>query len=112
MIDSFRKHPVLSATQVFASLVALPAFFSTVSFMNAVTPEQARADSQPLPPGWSSGVMNHGSYYHWWTIQEKPFLFGISIFCLAVSLLFIWGSIFWLWRQRRKPAFTNATRVA
>jgi hypothetical protein len=42
MIDSLRKHPVLSVTQVIAFLLALPAFFSTVSFMDAVTNEQAR----------------------------------------------------------------------
>ena len=104
--DSLRKHPVLSVVQVIAFFIALPAFFSTVSFINAVTPEQARANNLPLPLGWSAGVMNHGSYYQWWTIQERPFLFGFSIFCLVMSLLFIFGSIFWLWQQSMRK-FTN-----
>jgi hypothetical protein len=112
MIDSLRKHPVLSAFQVIAFLIALPAFFSTMSFTGAVTPDQARADGLPLPAGWSAGVMNHGSYYHWWTIQERPFLFGISLFCLVTGLLFIWGSLFWLWRLHRKSGFTDEKKVA
>jgi hypothetical protein len=112
MIDSLRRHPVLSAFQVIAFLIALPAFFSTVSFVAAVTPEQALADDHPLPAGWSAGVMNHGTYYHWWTIQERPFLFGVSAFLLVTGLLFIWGSIFWLWRLSRKSGFTHETRVA
>jgi hypothetical protein len=107
MIDWLRKHPVLSAAQVVAFLIALPAFFSTVSFMDAVTPEQARADNLPLPPGWNAGVMNHGSYYHWWTIQDRPLLFGVSIFCLVTSMMFVFGSIFWLWKLHRKSGFTE-----
>jgi hypothetical protein len=109
MIDSLRKHPVLAAVQVIAFLIALPAFFSTVSFMDAVTPEQARADSLPMPSGWSAGVMNHGSYYQWWTIKDRPFLFGISAFCLVTSMMFVFGSIFWLWKLRRKSGFTEPT---
>jgi hypothetical protein len=112
MIGSLRKHPVFSAFQVIAFLIALPAFFSTMSFVGAVTPEQARTDNHPLPSGWSAGVMNHGSYYHWWTIQERPFLFGISIFCLVTGLLFVFGSIFWLWRLHRKGGFTDEKKVA
>ena len=62
MIDSLRKHPVLSAVQVIAFLIALPASFSIISFVEAITPEQTRADGLTLPAGWSAGVMNHGSY--------------------------------------------------
>jgi hypothetical protein len=104
----FRKHPLLSAAQVVAFVVALPAFFSTINFIVAVTPEQAR---DALPAGWSAGVMNHGDYYHWWTIQERPYFFGASLFCLVMSLLFIWGSIFWLWRLDRKSGFTSEKQV-
>jgi hypothetical protein len=112
MIDSLRKHSVLSVFQVVAFLVALPAFFSTMNFTCAVTPEQARADGLPLPSGWSAGVMNHGSYYHWWTIQERPFLFGVFIVCLVTSLLFIWGSIFWLWKQNNTKGQVNSQNVS
>src|SRR5438552_15713692 len=92
--DSFRKRPFVSVAQVLAFLVALPAFFSTVSFTGALTPDQAVAKYEmALPSGWTAGVMNHGRYYRWWTIQEKPVLFAASVFCLAISMLFIWGSV-------------------
>jgi hypothetical protein len=56
--------------------------------------------------------MNHGSYYHWWTIQERPFLFGVFIVCLVTSLLFIWGSIFWLWKQNNTKGQVNSQNVS
>jgi hypothetical protein len=76
-----------------------PILFSTVSFVDAITPEQANADNMPLPSGWTAGVMNHGSYYKWWTIQQRPILFGVSLFILVAALLFVWISIFWIWKQ-------------
>gem|GEM_PF-5494288 len=72
-----------------------------VSFLDAVTPEQANANNLPLPTGWTAGVMNHGSYYHWWTIQERPILFALSVFLLVSAMTFIYGSIYWVWRQNR-----------
>jgi len=101
--DSFRKRPFVSVAQVLAFLVALPAFFSTVSFTDALTPDQAIAKYEmPLPPGWTAGVMNHGRYYRWWTIQDRPVLFAASIFFFASPMLFIWGSAFWIWRRNRR----------
>src|SRR5262245_22902219 len=105
MINTFRKHPVLSVLQIAAFFIALPAFFSAVSFMNAISSEQAQAEGLPLPSGWSAGVMNHGSYYRWWTISERPFLFAVSVSCVAMSVLFLWSSILWLWRLRSKEQF-------
>jgi len=73
----------------------------TINFMVAVTPEEARAKNLPLPSGWTAGVWNHGSYYQWWTIQERPLLFGISVFYLFACVLFFWGRRFWLRRLHR-----------
>jgi hypothetical protein len=101
MIKSFRKRPVLSIAQVLAFLIVLPAFYSTVNFESAINREQAIAENTPLPSGWTAGVMDHGSYYRWWTIQQRPILFGVSLFILVAGLLFIWVSIFWIWRQDR-----------
>jgi len=101
MIEAIRKHPLLCATQAFVLLVCVPAFMSTVSFTDAVTPQEAIAKySQPLPPGWTAGVMNHGHYYQWWTIQEQPVLFTFSAFCLVGGVLFLCGSLAWLWWKR------------
>jgi hypothetical protein len=95
-----RRHPRLALVQLLvALLVALPAFMATMSFIAAKTPEQATAQGTPLPEGWTAGVMNHGAWYRWWTIQQSPALFGVSVFGLAVSALFIWGSLIWSWRD-------------
>jgi hypothetical protein len=103
MLKSLREHPLLCVAQVLAFLIDLPAFFSTMSFTSALTPEQAVTEfNKPLPSGWTAGVMNHGDYYRWWTIQEKPILFGASVFFLAAGIVFIWGSLLWIWRQNRK----------
>ena len=72
--------------------------FSAISFMAAVTPEEARAKNLPLPSGWTAGVWNHGAYYQWWTIQERPLLFGISVFYLLTCILFFWGQDYWVRR--------------
>jgi len=93
---------MLSALQVVAFLIAFPASFSTINFVIAVTPEQANANNLPLPLGWTAGVMNHGSYYRWWTIQEKPLLFALSVFFETASMLFIYGSVYWIWRQNKR----------
>jgi hypothetical protein len=103
MLKSLLEHPLLCVTQMLALLIALPAFFSTMSFTSALTPEQAVTEfNKPLPTGWTAGVMNHGDYYRWWTIQERPILFGISVFFLVMGMLFIYGSLFWIWKQNRK----------
>jgi hypothetical protein len=103
MLKSFQKHPLLWVAQIIVFLISLPAFFSTVSFMDALTPEKAITEfNKPLPIGWSAGVMNHRDYYRWWTIQERPILFGVSVFVLAAGIIFIWGSLFWIWKQDRK----------
>src|SRR5690606_15479764 len=91
VFDKLRKHPDLAAVLLTAFAVAIPSFLSTISFIAAIDPEQARGNGQPLPPGWSAGVMSHGSYYRWWTIGERPVLFGLSVFGLTTGMLFIWS---------------------
>jgi hypothetical protein len=103
MIKSLRMRPLLCAAQVLAFIIVLPAFFSTVSFTSALTPEQAITEcNKPLPSGWTAGVMNHGNYYRWWTIPERPILFGASLFLSVSGILFIWGSLYWVWRKDPK----------
>jgi hypothetical protein len=100
MVESIRKHRLLCAVQVFVLLICVPAFMSTVSFSDAVGPQEAVTKyRQPLPPGWTAGVMNHGQYYQWWTIREQPLLFALSASCLVGGVLFLWGSLAWLWRK-------------
>jgi hypothetical protein len=103
MLKSLRKRPLLCLAQLLSFLMACPSFFSTISFTSAITPEQAIAEgNKRLPIGWTAGVMNHGNCYRWWTIQERPILFGTSVFVLAIAMLFIWGSLIWIQRQDRK----------
>jgi hypothetical protein len=67
-----------------------PSFFSTMSFFAAETPEEARAQGMNLPSDWDAGVRNHGKYYRWWSISDRPFLFACSIGGLATGLASIW----------------------
>jgi len=102
MFELIRKHPALSIAQVLAFLIAVSGFFSTVSFSVALAPDQAMANfGKPLPLGWTAGVWNHGTYYQWWTIHERLFLFAVSLMCLAGGVLFLWVSIGWLRWQKR-----------
>lgn len=95
--DSLRKHCLLYIVQAIVFLIVMPAFVSIINFSEAVTPEQAVSKyGQSLPFGWSVGVMNHGDYFQWWTISERPIMFGFSMFFLVAGLLFLVGSIVWL----------------
>lgn len=102
VLDELRKHPALAAVLLVAFVVAIPSFFSTISFVAAVDPEQAIGDGRPLPPGWSAGVMNHGTYYRWWSIGERPVAFALSVSGLVTSMLLVWSSVVRLyWRELR-----------
>jgi hypothetical protein len=92
LLQRLQKHPLLPFARIIAFLVGLAAFFPMVSFLAAITPEEARSNGMPLPAGWTAGVMNHGSYYSWWTISENPCLFGLSVAVLIASVLFIFST--------------------
>jgi hypothetical protein len=57
----------------------------------AVTPDQAlnQIYSVQMPENWGAGVFSHGSYYRWFTIEQKPMLFGFSVFLLFAAWLLI-----------------------
>ena len=76
-----------AAVWLIAAVVFFASFFSLVSFLAAKSPPQAAKTGQPLPPGWSAGVMNHGHYYKWWLIRDNPVLFIASV----VGFLAPWG---------------------
>ena len=102
MSETRSRYIWLSVAQVLCCLLTFPAFFSVVSFLAAETPEQALDKGQkPLPAGWSAGVMNHGEYYHWWTISQRPVFFAFSLGALIGALAFIYGSLFWIWKKKR-----------
>ena len=96
LIGPLRQRPRLFR---FVVLVAgLPCFLSVVSFAVAVTPAEAvEKHSKPLPEGWTAGVMNHGKYYQWWPIGERPFLFTISWAGLIAVPLLLCGPTLWTW---------------
>src|SRR5688572_419352 len=65
--------------------VLLHCFVWFVNFVAAVTPH---ADGR-IPAEWSGGVMNHGAYYRWYTIQDRPYFFAVSLVGLVASTAFL-----------------------
>ena len=91
------KRLVVYVFKVFVILLTLvgwmAAGITTINFMVAVTPEGT--SKKPAVAFWMDNRgLDHGSYYHWWTIQERPFLFGISIFYLFACIFFFWDASF------------------
>lgn len=88
-------------TATLAMLIGFPSFFSVISFLNAVTPEEA---GKHVPAHWSAGVRNHGVYYEWYTISDRPVLFVVSCIGLASSVSCLWVLLFLEWRSRRRAS--------
>ena len=90
ILKTFKKHPLLSLLQIFASFLLFFLFFCLVNFFAAVTPEEAlRRGYQPIPSGWEAGVMNHGKYYEWYSIQNHPLLFLTCLLGFIILFAFI-----------------------
>jgi hypothetical protein len=68
-------------------LGGLPSFFSVVSFAAAEPASVIRANGYDVPPDWTAGVMNHGSYYRWYMIRERPVFFGLSVIGLILGVV-------------------------
>ena len=105
LLKSVKKRPWLSLGQILAAVISFPAFFSTVSFLVAITPEEALArGGATMPTHWEAGVMNHGEYYQWYTIGNHPFFFALSLTALVCSILFIWISVIYLLAHKKTKA--------
>jgi hypothetical protein len=100
IIESFKKHPMLAMVQIVAAITAFPAFYSTVSFLVTDTSETAMRKGYPLPKGWTAGVMNHGQYYKWWTISERPLLFALSITLLISALIILFSTAYFYRKEK------------
>lgn len=87
--DNFFRH-LSRWKNLVAFAVMMACFLSVFSFLAAVTPEQSGGK---MPANWSAGVMNHGHYYEWYTIADRPRLFTGSCIGLVASTLYLWGSI-------------------
>ena len=102
-VSVLRRRPWVLALSIAAVAAMYPCFFSVVSFTSALSPEEAIEKwNKPLPPGWTAAVMNHGQYYRWWPIHERPVLFSVSLAGLIVSVGWLWGVLLWVWIQHRK----------
>jgi hypothetical protein len=96
LLKSFKKNPWISFGQILSFIIGGAAFFVTMSFQGALTNEEAMAKwGKPIPDHWEAGVMNHGEYYEWYTIENHPVLYGVSYAALIGSILFIWLSLFY-----------------
>ena len=89
-----RSGPLLAALQIAAAVAMFPAFFCVVSFLTATSAAQAASAGKPLPSGWTAGVMNHGAYYQWWLIQDRPVIFVLVVVVLVSCLAFLLLSAF------------------
>lgn len=101
MFESFKRHPAFSIAQLIAAVLVLPALFFTVNFFAADTAAEAARRGNPLPVGWSAGVMSHGQYYRWWTISERPVFFGLLIAVLVSALIIFCSTLYVDWKDRR-----------
>ena len=103
-LSALKRRPVVLALSIVTFLAAYPCFFSVVSFAHALSPAEALAKwRKPLPVGWTAGVMNHGEYYRWWPVSERPVLFLVSLVGLIASLVWLWGVLLWACLRQRKP---------
>jgi len=83
-----RTHPWVGLWTLFVWVCAMGAFFSSMSFLSAQTPAEVNSPGQEvMPPEWPAGVNNHGTYYHWWTIGQRPGFFAVSI------AVMVWGVV-------------------
>jgi small-conductance mechanosensitive channel len=66
---------------VFAMWIfTLAGFFSVVSFLNADLPREIPVSaSVEVPRSWPAAVRNHGHYYLWWTVSQRPLMFAFSV---------------------------------
>jgi hypothetical protein len=93
-VDSFKKtfksvrsHPITWLLLAVAAYSMLVGGFWVMNFFVADTPAEALAKrGVRLPPGWEAGVMNHGSYFEWYTISGHPFGFTGAVLWLAGSV--------------------------
>ncbi len=102
-LSSLRRRPVIVMVSIAAFIVMFLCFFSAMSFVNALSPEEALEKwNKPLPAGWTAGVMNHGEYYRWWRICERPVFFSVSLAGLIASVAWLWTVTLWAWIRRRR----------
>jgi len=94
----FRQRPLRSALQVLAGVLHLAAGISLINFAVAYTPDEAKLVGHTFPPDWSAGVMNHGTFYRWYTVNDAPVLFGFSV---IVLILAIGSFIYWTMFERQ-----------
>jgi hypothetical protein len=81
-----------------AWLFTLAGFFCVVSFLSAERPGQINPPPGVVVPAqWPAAVFNHGQYYLWWTVAQRPFLFGVSL----AALLYGPVTVVRLYRRRK-----------
>ena len=95
LIDSFKENPKMAIWALVMCFLFIPAGFSVISFVVAETPEQVNTEAGRIvmDPDWSAGVMNHGEYYEWWTISDRPVLFLASVLILILAMATFVGAL-------------------
>ncbi len=67
--------------------VGLPSIGSTHKFIFAEPGVQLRAKRKDIPDEWPAAYFYRGEYKRWYTIKQRPVLFGLSIVGLVVGFV-------------------------
>ncbi len=77
---NLNRKVALLLLEIFGVVLAGCGLVTTLSFVVAKTPQEAVLAGGPqMPSSWEVGVLNHGSYYEWYSISQHPFLFVLSV---------------------------------
>ena len=68
-------------------LLGILGFLAIVSFLFAKSSRVIGAEGGTPPEGWPAGVYNHGHYYGWWRISDRPDLFALSVVVFRMGTL-------------------------
>lgn len=80
-----RKWGFVSLT--LAVFVGLPSTAAIFRFFTAKPAAEIRGRVYDIPEEWPAAYMDHGKYKRWYTIEQRPFLFGLSIVGIVIGLV-------------------------
>lgn len=67
--------------------VGLPSTAAIFRFLTAKPAAEIRENVHDIPEEWPAAYMDHGKYKRWYTIKQRPVLFGLSIVGLVVGFV-------------------------
>ncbi len=80
-----RKRGFLSIALL--SYCGVPSFTAAICFIDSKPAAEIRENVYDIPEEWTAAYMDHGKYKRWYTIKQRPVLFGLSIVGLVVGFV-------------------------